>query len=374
MQIKALHIGGVAKIKIYDYIGLYTHPTTGAIAGVSGAEVAGLIDYLSDNAEAEGTTEIELQINSYGGAVIDGLMIYSAMMRSKIPVNTCIDGVAASMAGIVALGGRKVKMYDYAVLMLHNPLFTHKEADAYTDTEKAQIEATTKQLLTIYTAKTGLSEAKIAKMMQSTTWLLATDCKKNGFVDEILTPESTKQTPAVNSEKDTIQAVYASFDKWLNGTHFIEPEVNPLKMDKIKAVLGIGEANEDAIATKIKAVLTERDTLKAQVSTLTATLEEKQALVAQIEQERAEAQEARCVELVENAVKAKKIGATLKDSYLKLARLDYVEAEKVLNALASVERFSERKTESNEPLTDLERLKTAGWMTMAEKNKSLAKR
>lgn len=352
---------GKAKIKIYDYIGLYTNPDSGALAGISGQDVANTIDYLSENSQREGVSEIEILINSYGGSVIDGLAIVSAMKRSKVKISTCIDGIAASMAGIIAIASDNVKMYDYSVLMLHNPLFVGLEESQYDEKQMNQIEATKKQLLAIYQSKSKLDENKVLEMMQAETWLSAKECKEYGFANEIV---KTNQIANIQLSNN-IRAVYASYEAFL-GENQNKPIIN--KMEKIKAVLGVGDVTEDSIANSVKAVMDTNASLKMQVETLQATLEENKKIIEQIEAEKKEQTESRCVALVESAIVAKKINATLKDSYLSLARMDFANAEKIINALPSFERFSQRSTTTIDATekSDIEKMKEKGFKTMAE--------
>lgn len=66
-------------------------------------------------------TDITVRINSYGGSVSDGIAIYNAMKRHKATVTTAVDGVALSIASLIAMAGDKVEMADNAMLMIHAP-------------------------------------------------------------------------------------------------------------------------------------------------------------------------------------------------------------------------------------------------------------
>lgn len=64
---------------------------------------------------------IDVRINSYGGAVSDGLAIFNALRRHKAEIVTHIDGVAFSIASLIAMGGSKINMAENAILMIHAP-------------------------------------------------------------------------------------------------------------------------------------------------------------------------------------------------------------------------------------------------------------
>lgn len=66
-------------------------------------------------------SNIDVRINSYGGVVSDGLAIYNALRRHKANVETHIDGVAFSIASLIAMGGSQISMAANALLMVHAP-------------------------------------------------------------------------------------------------------------------------------------------------------------------------------------------------------------------------------------------------------------
>ena len=65
-------------------------------------------------------SKIDVRINSRGGDVFSGIAIYNALRTSKADITVYIDGVAASIAGIIALCGKPLYMSPYAKLMLHS--------------------------------------------------------------------------------------------------------------------------------------------------------------------------------------------------------------------------------------------------------------
>ena len=64
--------------------------------------------------------KIDVRINSNGGDVFSGMAIYNALRTSKADITIYVDGVAASIAGIIALCGKPLYMSPYAKLMLHS--------------------------------------------------------------------------------------------------------------------------------------------------------------------------------------------------------------------------------------------------------------
>lgn len=63
---------------------------------------------------------ISVHINSNGGDVFSGIAIFNALKSSEADIRIYVDGVAASIAGVIALCGKKLYMNQYARLMIHS--------------------------------------------------------------------------------------------------------------------------------------------------------------------------------------------------------------------------------------------------------------
>ena len=106
-DISRKHGGNRAVNHIFDEIRLF---------GVSAKDFA---EKLTDIGAVR---EIELYINSPGGAVFDGLAIYNMLQRHPAEVTVFVDGLAASIASVVAMSGDTVIMPQNALLMMHRPM------------------------------------------------------------------------------------------------------------------------------------------------------------------------------------------------------------------------------------------------------------
>lgn len=65
--------------------------------------------------------DLDVRINSFGGSVADGLAIYNAISRHDGQVTTHIDGVAYSIASLIAMAGKEVSIAENAMMMIHAP-------------------------------------------------------------------------------------------------------------------------------------------------------------------------------------------------------------------------------------------------------------
>lgn len=145
-----------------------------------------VIDQLRDLDE---TQDIVLHINSVGGEVSAGVSIYNRLRALHNKKSVIIEGLAASIASVIAMVGDEIHMALGSEMMIHNPSsYAFGEAD---DFEKAaeSLRKTKESLIDIYEQRTGLSRDELATMMDNETWLTAKEAKEKGFctsVDESL--------------------------------------------------------------------------------------------------------------------------------------------------------------------------------------------
>jgi len=128
---------------------------------------------------------IALHINSPGGDVFDGQAIYTLLKNHPAAVTTYIDGLAASIASVIALAGEHVVMAENALYMIHQP-FGMTQGTAADHLKTAEIlEHISDTMAGVYEAKTGMQRAEIIAAMDAETWYSAAAAAAAGFVDEV---------------------------------------------------------------------------------------------------------------------------------------------------------------------------------------------
>ena len=113
---------------------------------------------------------IALHINSPGGDVFDGIAIHNALRQHPATVNVTVDGIAASIASVIAMAGDRVEMAKGAMFMIHEP-FAMTIGDAADHRKNA--EALDKMAVTIagiYAARAGGSVDYWRGLMAEETW------------------------------------------------------------------------------------------------------------------------------------------------------------------------------------------------------------
>jgi len=129
--------------------------------------------------------QVDLHINSPGGSVFEGNAIYNALKTSDKTITAYIDGIAASIASVIALASDEVVMAENAMFMIHNPSgITIGEAE---DMRKSAdvLDKIRDTMVGIYAKKSDKSEKEIIGLLDDETWFNATEAKENGFIDVV---------------------------------------------------------------------------------------------------------------------------------------------------------------------------------------------
>lgn len=135
--------------------------------------------------EVEDAETISVRINSPGGDVFAGQAIYSMLKRCKAQIVVYIDGLAASIASLVAMAGDKIIMPKNSMMMIHKP-WTISAGNANDMRQQADtLDKVEESMLAAYVEKTGLAEDEIKQLLADETWLTASMALEKGFCDEI---------------------------------------------------------------------------------------------------------------------------------------------------------------------------------------------
>lgn len=163
-----------AEISIYDEIGFW---------GVSAASFAQDLKNCGNNLK-----QINLHIHSPGGDVFDGIAIYNLLKNHPANVTVHIDGLAASMASVIAMAGNEVIMPENAMMMIHKP-WGIQGGDAEDMRKYADLlDKVENTLIPAYASKTGKTPEELAEMLSAETWLNGKECVEQGFADKLAEP------------------------------------------------------------------------------------------------------------------------------------------------------------------------------------------
>jgi ATP-dependent Clp protease, protease subunit len=135
--------------------------------------------------------EIKFFINSPGGVVTSGMVIYDTMQLIKSPVSTICMGLAASMGSILLSGGKKGKRFIYpsGEVMIHQPSLGGFIRGVSTDLEiQARQTKRVKDMgAKILADNCGKTVEQIMNDFDRDYWMNAEEAIKYGIVDKITT-------------------------------------------------------------------------------------------------------------------------------------------------------------------------------------------
>lgn len=158
----------------------------GVVQDKSAEEITSQLLYLE--AQNPGK-EITFYINSPGGVVTAGMVIYDTMQMISSPVSTVCMGLAASMGSLLLSGGAKGKrfIFPHGRVMIHQPSVGGLYGQASDIQIHAKEIARTKEMgAKILADNCGKSVEEITKDFDRDFWLNPEEALKYGIVDGIL--------------------------------------------------------------------------------------------------------------------------------------------------------------------------------------------
>jgi ClpP class serine protease len=131
-----------------------------------------------------------VRINSFGGSVPDGLAIYNALRRYPGTVSVEIDGMALSIASLIAMAGSTVRIAENALLMIHAPWSMAIGNSAELRDQADLLDKFAQSMTSSYVRKSGKSADDVMALLTDGVdhWYSAAEALEAGFVDEITEP------------------------------------------------------------------------------------------------------------------------------------------------------------------------------------------
>lgn len=128
---------------------------------------------------------LALHINSAGGNVFEGLAIYNQLKRHPARVEVDVDGIAASIASIIALAGDEIRIAANAMMMIHDPVGVVR-GDAAEMRKTAEVLDQVKQnLVDTYVERTKQKAQDVAAAMAKETWFTGAEAVQWGLADRV---------------------------------------------------------------------------------------------------------------------------------------------------------------------------------------------
>ncbi len=157
------------EIYIYDEIGYFGHTAKG----------------FTDDLREIDAPALVVHINSPGGDIFDGLAIYQALKSHPADVTVIVDGVAASIASVIAMAANKLVMAPKATMMIHdgwsvscgNAAEMRKMADV--------LDKQSEIIASVYSDRSGQPVDFWRAQMLEESWYNAQEAVNAGLADEV---------------------------------------------------------------------------------------------------------------------------------------------------------------------------------------------
>jgi len=195
---------GPAEVRLYTDVGFF---------GIDADQFAAELDEIT-------ASEIVVAINSPGGDVWDGVAIFNVLRQHPSRIVTRIDGIAASIAHVIAQAG------DHRIVLKGSTSMMHRAwavaiggADEFRKTA-ALLDQMSEVLAQVYADRSGRGIAKIRELLAAETWMTAEEAVAGRFADEVLTP----QRPTAQSRLPAdLQAIIRDAER-----HLVQAEIEAI--------------------------------------------------------------------------------------------------------------------------------------------------
>lgn len=130
---------------------------------------------------------IDARINSYGGSVAEGLAIYNALKRHRANVTVIVEGVAVSIASLIAMAGDTIAMAGNTMMMIHAP-WGFASGNSVDMRDMADVlDKYADAMASSYASKSGKDISEIHDLLKDGDdhWYTADEAVAAGFADQI---------------------------------------------------------------------------------------------------------------------------------------------------------------------------------------------
>lgn len=263
-------------------------------------------------------SKIDVRINSRGGDVFSGIAIYNALRTSKADITVYVDGVAASIAGIIALCGKPLYMSPYAKLMLHSVSGGAWGNASDLRSMAEQMEVLQGDLAAMIAGRCGMDKEEVlAKYFdEKDHWLNANEALEMKLVDGIYDMDGEQV------EAKTADDLYTYFNNRLQ----VQPQNNENEMALLESLKGIPSfanlADENAVLAHVR----DLENKAAKADALAQAVEGYKKKLQDVEDKE-------IVAIIDKAIAERRITAEQKESFMALMKTDRENTEKLLASM-----------------------------------------
>ena len=129
---------------------------------------------------------IKLYINSGGGSVVSGICSMDSILRSKVPIETYVDGFCASAATVMSEVGNYRAMSRNSYMLIHQVSTQFWGTYSNFDDEKKNLDLMMNTIRDVYKKYTKVPMKELSEILKHDLLWDARTCKEYGLIDEVI--------------------------------------------------------------------------------------------------------------------------------------------------------------------------------------------
>jgi ATP-dependent protease ClpP protease subunit len=193
--------------------------------------------------------QLNVHINSPGGSVFDGIAIANALYSHPATVNVYVDGLAASIASVIAMSGDRVVMMPRSQMMIHDASGICLGNAADMAEMAALLDKQSDNIANAYADRAGGTAEEWRARMREETWYTAEEAVEAGLADEVAPSRRQREDerqPEMSQREQLIRAAfrYAGREQAPEPVTVLKAQVDPAATGGVITpglVAGVGE-------------------------------------------------------------------------------------------------------------------------------------
>jgi ATP-dependent protease ClpP protease subunit len=169
-------------------------------------EIGGFGTYAEDfltELKAVTAPKLRVKVNSPGGSVFEGVALANALRSHPAEVTVQVDGIAASIASVIAMAADRVVVQPQAMLMVHDASGVCLGNAQDMQDMAALLDKISDNIADAYVAKAGGTRDEWRQVMRAETWFNAEEAVEAGLADEVM--PSKKQAQPSEDEPEMVR-------------------------------------------------------------------------------------------------------------------------------------------------------------------------
>lgn len=132
-----------------------------------------------------GVKTLDVRLNSGGGDVFEGMTIYRQLADHSAHVNIHIDGLAASIASVIAMAGKTISIAESGFLMIHDAWGMAMGGSQEMRRTADLLDSTSAAIADVYHKRSGMPLDEIRALMADETWMTAGEAMERKLVTDV---------------------------------------------------------------------------------------------------------------------------------------------------------------------------------------------